>query len=267
MVDKAFSQAGKTVGSVAQDIFGFAGDYYAKERERDAIRAQKEAEDKAYGIGSQYYTDMEKEYAPEASTYLSDIDKWRSEMSQKLPEYKQFDSSGYTVNKYLDPSIDYQVDQASKGINQGAFAKGGALSGATLKALSDRAQNIGKTGWQEAFNNMTTDRQFGYGDYTKKYDSDLAREMQYRASLGDLSKQSGAARDDLFQTRAGKTELDQSHEYNQGDLNAQQHQLMANYLKGQFTRGGKTANTISSQAGDAAGKIWGTPTPKVGGGL
>jgi hypothetical protein len=54
------------------------------------------------------------------------------------------------AQKFLDPSTDYQIGEATKAI-QGTQANAGKLhSGATLKAISDRAQGIASTGYQNA---------------------------------------------------------------------------------------------------------------------
>lgn len=226
----------KAAGNVLGDISTGVGNYYEKERAIDALNQQMGAENKAYGIGSKYYTDLQNEYAPEASTYMSDVQNWRNQAGQAPIEMRQFDDSKYNVNAYLDPSIAFQQEQARKAIEQSAMARGGGMmmTGPLAKALSDRAQNIGQTFRTQAVNEMNADRQFGYNDFLNHFNSQKTNEAQRLQNLGNMMGQSGNARQNLFDARGGQAELGMGHEQALGDLLANRENTMGGYLKNQF---------------------------------
>lgn len=93
--------------------------------------------------------------------------------------YEKYNFTG-KVEDYLDPSIAYQQQQASKQIQSGAAAQGNLLSGAAQKALSDRAQQIGQQGYQQAFQNMQNERQYGSSQAQQDYLNRLnANQLRY----------------------------------------------------------------------------------------
>lgn len=67
------------------------------------------------------------------------------------------------VGKYLDPSMDFRIGEAMKAVENSAAARGGLQSGATLKALSDRAGQMAQTDYANAFERAAADRGFHYG--------------------------------------------------------------------------------------------------------
>jgi hypothetical protein len=249
-------------GSLTHDILGGVGDYYKQERYLDAVKAKKDAENKAFGIGDDYYKMLEGQYGPEAASYMSDLNKWRTQQGERMPEYQEFDKSGYTVDKYLDPSMKYQQEQAAKAVQQSAAAQGGLMSGATGKALQDRATNLAQQDYGNAFERMQGERQFGYNDYLKKFDTSRENEGIYREGLGNILKQSGSARDNLLQSRGGRADLGMGHEKELGGLESTRHQLRGDYLSGQLNRAGNASENLI-KSGTSAAKSLFAPT-KVG---
>jgi len=55
----------------------------------------------------------------------------------------------------LDPGYQFRMDQASKALQSSAAAKGGALGGGTLQALSNLNQNLASAEAQNAFSRLT----------------------------------------------------------------------------------------------------------------
>lgn len=59
----------------------------------------------------------------------------------------------------LDPGYQFRMDQASKALQSSAAAKGGALGGGTLQALSSLNQNMASSEAQNAFSRLTQQQQ------------------------------------------------------------------------------------------------------------
>lgn len=62
------------------------------------------------------------------------------------------------VNKYLDPSMQFAMQEGQRALQASAAARGGALSGATLKDMASYANNLASQNYQNAFQNAVADR-------------------------------------------------------------------------------------------------------------
>lgn len=215
------------------------GDYYAQEREQDALNKLRRGQEESFDIGNEYYKGLTDQYKPEAATYLSDLGAWRQQAQKAPVEMGQFDTNQYDVNKYLNPSMDYEMQQAMNQVNQGAAAGGSLLSGATLKALQDRSQNIARQNYQQAFQNMQGERQFGYQDYLNHFKAAQDNEMQRLSNLQGLVGQSGAARSAMNQAAGSQANLGMQNKLNLANIGAQKDISRGNYLQGQFDSGAK----------------------------
>ena len=250
------------IGSFITNGVNAVGDYYAQDREQDAINRKIKAAQEARAVGDKYYGEAQGMYQPGADNYLSDVSKWRDVASQKLPEYQQFDKSGYDVNAYLDPSMAYQQEQAARAVQQSAAAQGGLYSGATGKALQDRATKLAQQDYGNAFDRMTSDRAFGYQDWTKKFDTDRAGAVDHRSSLSDIVTRSQGERDNLLESKGGQANLAMGNITDIGDLQASKDISRGNYLRGQFNRAGKSAG----EGADMVQQTYFPTKPKIAGG-
>lgn len=237
------------------DLISAGASYFGNkaklDRERAAINKQMEAERGAQGIGNEYYDMLAANYGPEAASYLADLASWRSE-SQKAPMVMQdFDTSKYTVDAYLDPSMDFQQQQARKAIEQSAASRGGmfAGSGATAKALQDRATQLAQTDYANAFQRMNVDRDFGYGKHKDLFTSAKTAEGERLARLQGLMEQSGIARENLFGAKGGKADLGMSTTRALGDLAAGKDRAAGEFYKSTWD----TAGGLAKSGTDALG--------------
>ncbi len=71
--------------------------------------------------------------------------------------YEPFDQS-----KWMDPGFDWRLAQGTKALEGSAAARGGLLSGATLKGINDYAQNQASGEYSKAYDRFTGDRGFNY---------------------------------------------------------------------------------------------------------
>jgi len=62
-----------------------------------------------------------------------------------------------------DPGYQFRLEQGLQGVERGAAARGGALGGGTLKALTEYGQGIGSQEYGKAHRRYTGERQFDYG--------------------------------------------------------------------------------------------------------
>ena len=243
------AQGGGTLLGGAMDFFGNKSKADAA---RKAINQQMSGENNAYGIGSKYYNELQNTYAPEAATYNTDLSSWRDLAQQNPITMSNFDTSKYNVNAYLDPSMKYQQEQAAKAVQQSAAARGGmfAGSGATAKALQDRATQLAQTDYGNAFNRMNTDRGFGYDMFKDKYASDLLAQNTKLKNFADILGQSGAARENLLAAKGGAADLGMSHERTLSDLLAGKSKVAGDLASSNWGTAGNLFRGAGSAGGD-----------------
>lgn len=90
--------------------------------------------------------------------------------------YEEFSTSD--VNKYLDPSLDYQTEQATQSVEGSAANRGKLFSGATGQEILKQSQDIAKTGYNDAL-------QTALSQYQNKQDYGTAAKQQ----AGNLAQQ------------------------------------------------------------------------------
>lgn len=56
------------------------------------------------------------------------------------------------VSSFMDPSLGYQMDQATKQVESSQAGKGGLFSGAAGKSIAGATQKIAEQGWGDAYN-------------------------------------------------------------------------------------------------------------------
>jgi len=93
---------------------------------------------------------------------------YENEMGHNIAAYDQrssrFLNTPQGVEAWLNPNMDYQLRQAAKANDQQYAAGGKMLSGAAMKGLQDRSQNIAKLSWNDAFNMMNASNNQGLSD-------------------------------------------------------------------------------------------------------
>lgn len=173
-----------------KDILGGVGDYFGAKRQSKGMKSAIDgynrglddtrsrmatmSEDQLGGA----YRDVQGMYDPYRSAGAGGLNQLQNR-DQYRTDVRDFDNSQYNVDAYLDPSMDYEIEQAMRGVNSGAGAKNQAMSGATLKALSDRSQAIARQNYGSAFDRMRSDR----GDAYQQFSDDFTRR---RASNQDM---------------------------------------------------------------------------------
>lgn len=114
----------------------------------------------------------------QANNYKNAMNDYNSQMQGYLGGYQgasqqamdaynrnaqQYLNTPEGVNRWLNPNMDYQMDQIGRMTDAQYAAGGKLLSGSKMKALQDRGQQQAKLSWQDAFNNMNASNQQGMG--------------------------------------------------------------------------------------------------------
>jgi hypothetical protein len=165
----------------------------------------------------------------------------------------------YTLSDYkASPAYQYQLDQANNNILSQMGRTGALNSGAALKALSDRAQNI-------ALGDFTNERAFAAGQFNAD------RNFDYNAFTGDRNFGYGVSRDarsdfqndrgfGYGQARDARSDYQDTRDYLTGRSDNQTNNLFraagvgqgaANALTGAASRYGDQAAGLVTAQGDA----------------
>jgi len=111
---------------------------------------------------------------------------------------------GKTLGDFLDPSMQFQQENAQRAMEQSALAGGGLASGSTLKALQEQAMGFAQQDYGNSFNRMQTDKNFAYGQFSDKFNR-LRGENQDRYSrLAALSNLGANSANNMANIRQGE---------------------------------------------------------------
>lgn len=103
----------------------------------------------------------------------------------------QPDWSKIDVSKFMDPNVDYRIGKGSDAIQNSAAARGGLLSGNTLKGIIDYANNEAGAAYKDAQSAAFNDRDFMRGTY--KDDRDYTTALgQFNAQLAQRQNEFGS---------------------------------------------------------------------------
>lgn len=132
-----------------QIVGGLMGADAARDASRDQIQAAREANDLTWRMFEQNRADMEP---------------WRQvgvgALGQLVPGMApggEF-NRGFTLSDFVaDPGYQFRVDEGKKALENSAAARGGLLSGNTLRAITQYGQDMGSQEFGNAYNRWNND--------------------------------------------------------------------------------------------------------------
>ena len=169
------------------------------------IREEQRAE--AERLNTQTRGDVQGKYDPYSGLKLSGIEGMQN--YQETP-YEDFRYEG-RVEDFMNPSLNYQQDQAARTLQQNQVAGGMAQSGAALKALNQQTSDIASMGYNNAYNQMADERQRQYGVHNDTYAKKIAAanakygRSQDLMNIGDRAIDKSAQADYWYGENMGAT--------------------------------------------------------------
>lgn len=160
---------GMTAVAGATLVSGYMGSKAAK----SAAGTQADAAAYAADVNKEMFDVQNEQFAPYRGAGYQGLNILRS----MLPgAYTKYDESGKAIEgtqtgtdyltrpfgaedlkTYLDPSMEFRMRYGQEGTNRLANLGGGAISGNTLRALTDYSQNLASTEYGKAFDRKQTD--------------------------------------------------------------------------------------------------------------
>ena len=143
--------AAAVIGSA---VVGAAGSAYAGKQAGKAAKTQADSADRASQIQQENFEQTRKDLMPykqAGDTSLSQL------MGQMTPD-GYFNQTYTGQDIYSDPSYQFRLQQGQDAIQSSAAAKGGLLTGATLKALQNYGQESASQEYSNAYNRFNADQ-------------------------------------------------------------------------------------------------------------
>lgn len=138
-------------GLAAAAVVGAVGSAYAADSAADA---QENAANQANDTTRYQYDQSRKDQEP-----------WRDAGKTALSQLTSGTQAGGDFNRDFtmadftaDPGYQFRMDEGLKGVSSSAAARGGLLSGGTLKALTKYGQDVASNEYSNAYNRFNNDR-------------------------------------------------------------------------------------------------------------
>ena len=158
---------------------------------KSAGETQAAAADRAANIQQQQYEQQRQDLAPWREAGVNALGKL-----QGMADYTPFGMDTFT----RDPGYGFRLSEGRKALAHQAGARGGLISGQTLKGLQDYAQNSASNEYQNAFNRYQIERAAKLGPYQslagvgQTATNQLGQAGQnYAANVGNLMTSGAAA--------------------------------------------------------------------------
>lgn len=117
---------------------------------RSAAGAQAAAADRAAQLQNEQYYQTREDQMP----WLKAGEQALNKLVPLATEYTPFGMSQFQA----DPGYGFRMSEGMKALERSAAARGGLLSGATLKGIQRFGQDLGSQEYQNAFNRYQTER-------------------------------------------------------------------------------------------------------------
>lgn len=150
----AFDAGGAVIGGITNRI----ANEKRMNRQQDALEA-------AIARGDTTYGEIESMYSPYVEGGQKAYDSLWSEYDSLKNADPVAEYSPDDVNKWLDPSLDFQAEMAQRSLGASQGGSGDYLSSSGMQEMMEQNRKIGETGWGNA-------RDFGYKSYLDKIAND-----------------------------------------------------------------------------------------------
>lgn len=131
-------------------VAGLGGAYMQSSAARDAANTQAAAAGQASAVQQHIYDQTRQ-----------DQSKWRDAGEQALADIQNSTDLKATFNMsdfQADPGYAFRMQEGQKAIERSAAARGGLMSGGTMKALTQYGQNVASDEYQKAYDRFNSDR-------------------------------------------------------------------------------------------------------------
>lgn len=167
----------------------------------------------------------------------------------------EFDQSGYSADKYLDPYLQYESDQAQRALQSSQAGAGGLYSGKAMLELQQNAQNYAGRNLAQARAEAMQQKQFDYQDYLNHFQNLKQNALLEQERLSNVFQNRAGQRSDVQSLIGKRADLTSSNTMALGDIQANRTRALYGADSQMYNRLG---NALGSMASTAIGSFSGS---------
>ena len=228
---------GDIVNAVA-DVFGFGPASKQADATTQAANISAQAQREALALQQRMYEEGVARQQPWLQAGTGAINR----LAAGLGKGGEFATPFSQTNWMQDPGYGFRMSEGMKALERSAAARGGLLSGATLKGIQRYGQDVASQEYQNAFDRYYNER------------NQMLRPLQSLAGVGQTSADALGAAGRGYAGAA--TELGMTNAANQGNLALQAGNIRAS----QYCNYGSALNTALNTDWSRVGNYLGNPS-------
>ena len=161
-ISAAISVGGSLLGSMLSSDS-------ASDAASTAAQASGAASDASIAEQRRQYNISRADYAPYLAAGTTAVNRLGAGVATGGGEFGAVTPFDFRYDQNTDPGYGFRFSEGMKGLERGAAARGGLLSGATLKGITRYGQDMGSQEYQNAFNRYTTGFNANTGERNQLY--------------------------------------------------------------------------------------------------
>lgn len=131
---------------LASGVMSWMGGNAQADAAREAAKLQNDASTKALGLQQEQFNQQRQ-----------DLEPWRASGVNALGQLNNLAPFAFGQDQFQqDPSYQFRLKEGLKAVQNSAAARGGLLSGATMKAMNNYSQGVASDEYTNAFNRALT---------------------------------------------------------------------------------------------------------------
>lgn len=181
------------LGAMGGSLLSAAGNYFGMDAANDQLNYGKQQYNQ---YANQGIDTMKQGQSASTNSYLPYTQAGETGVSgltagitgrQNAPMAQVTDNSaGNAIQNYLNPSAAYSTDQANKAMEASAIASGG-MGGGLAKALSNNANQMAMTNYNNAYNQMLQGNAQTFGQQNQNYQNQTAYDQSQIQNYQNLA--------------------------------------------------------------------------------
>jgi hypothetical protein len=235
LIAEGGSHLAQNIGASGGSILDYAGEKKRLNRYADSVDRQKV-------MNQEMYDDISGMYDPYSQAGLEALEQLRTGNFDYTPA--EFDQS--SVQQWLDPNVNYQMDQANRALTARQAGSGDYLSGAGAREITEQNRQMAQSAYQPA-------QQMAYGDYLNRIGIDRQNIADRYNRLQNLNQQGMQATGAQAGARLGQGQgamaLDQNATEIRGQQSAMPFQLGSSLWQNMNTQAAQDMQSIGNYMG------------------
>jgi hypothetical protein len=208
------------------------GNTSAAESMQNAVSNAERTTNKYYNKAEGY----QQPYAEQGQKFYNTLGNMIRFGEFDMPADARYTEAQYQEKPFdfqADPGYQFRMQQGAAAVQGSAAAKGGALSGATMRALAKYGQNLASQEYSNAYNrysedrsfnrgNFESDRTFGYNSFSDRYNRMQTNANNKYNMYNNMANTGVGASNTLADLASRRGDALANYDIQRGNISAQQ---------------------------------------------